>query len=120
MWRKLTSAKTIRDLNGILALLWAVLTIPTIIWWKDSILWVAVASIYANFISQATAYLAGRVEVRTERVEQHQAAQERLDREREEHIEDMVRRLEVQNLASILWLRQIASDVEWLRRPPRH
>jgi len=28
--------------------MWVVLGIPTILWWKDSILWVAIMSIYAN------------------------------------------------------------------------
>ena len=31
------------------AILWVVLAIPTLIWWKESILWVALMSIYANF-----------------------------------------------------------------------
>lgn len=28
--------------------MWALLAIPTIIWWKESILWVAIMSLYAN------------------------------------------------------------------------
>lgn len=27
---------------------WALLAVPTLLWWKDSILWVAFCSIYAN------------------------------------------------------------------------
>lgn len=30
------------------AWVWIVLGIPTIIWWKDSILWVSLMSLYAN------------------------------------------------------------------------
>lgn len=28
--------------------IWILLGVPTIIWWKDSVLWVALMSIYAN------------------------------------------------------------------------
>lgn len=31
------------------AMLWLVLAIPTLLWWKDSILWVALMSLYANY-----------------------------------------------------------------------
>lgn len=27
---------------------WLVAVIPTVIWWKDSILWIAIMSLYAN------------------------------------------------------------------------
>ncbi len=31
-----------------LAAVWVVLAVPTAIWWKDSVLWVAMCSLYAN------------------------------------------------------------------------
>lgn len=31
------------------ALVWVVLVIPTLIWLKDSVLWVALMSLYANY-----------------------------------------------------------------------
>lgn len=31
----------------ILTVIWGILVIPTILWWKDSILWVGFMSIYA-------------------------------------------------------------------------
>lgn len=34
-----------------LALAWLLLAIPTLIWWSDSILWVAFMSLYANVAS---------------------------------------------------------------------
>lgn len=31
------------------AILWVFLAIPTLLWWKESILWVALMSLYANY-----------------------------------------------------------------------
>lgn len=45
-----------------LALVWATLTIPTLIWWKDSILWVSLMSIYAIVIGHLAAYSAAHAE----------------------------------------------------------
>ena len=42
--------------------LWALLVIPTLLFWKSSILWVAAMSLYANFIGHWSAYQAARAE----------------------------------------------------------
>jgi hypothetical protein len=34
---------------------WACLAIPTLLWWRESILWVAFMSLYANFVGHASA-----------------------------------------------------------------
>lgn len=44
----------------VMAAVWAVLVVPTILWWKDSILWVAFMSLYANFEASLAAYHAKR------------------------------------------------------------
>lgn len=36
--------------------IWMGLGIPTVLWWKDSILWVALMSIYANVESSFSAH----------------------------------------------------------------
>lgn len=41
---------------------WGLLGIPTVILWKDSILWVAFMSLYANFVGHFSAYEASRAE----------------------------------------------------------
>lgn len=41
---------------------WALLLIPTVLWWKESILWVAGMSLYANFVGHFGAYQAARAE----------------------------------------------------------
>jgi len=45
-----------------LAIVWALLLVPTLLWWKDSILWVATMSLYANIAAHASAYQASRSE----------------------------------------------------------
>ena len=35
--------------------LWAILTVPTVLWWSESILWVLIISIYANFVGEDSA-----------------------------------------------------------------
>lgn len=35
---------------------WISLIIPTLIWWKESILWVAIMSLYANIEASASAH----------------------------------------------------------------
>lgn len=46
----------------ILAALWAVLLVPTILWWPNSVLWIAAISLYANFVGHWSAYQAARSE----------------------------------------------------------
>lgn len=41
---------------------WAALLPPTLIWWKNSILWVLLISLYANWVSHFGAYQASRAE----------------------------------------------------------
>jgi hypothetical protein len=41
-------------------IIWGVLAIPTMLWWKDSILWVAMMSLYANFVGHWAAYQAAK------------------------------------------------------------
>lgn len=45
-----------------LALVWAVLAIPTVLWWRESILWVAFMSLYANVAGHWAAYQGARAE----------------------------------------------------------
>lgn len=37
---------------------WIALAVPTVIWWKESILWVAIMSLYANAKVSHAAYKA--------------------------------------------------------------
>jgi hypothetical protein len=39
-----------------MTVLWALTVVPTLIWWKDSILWVALMSVWANVASHFAAW----------------------------------------------------------------
>lgn len=38
-------------------MIWVVLLIPTLLWWKDSLIWVVIMSWWANVAASASAYL---------------------------------------------------------------
>lgn len=48
--------------HATMAGIWALLLIPTLLWWKESILWIAGMSLYANFIGHWSAMQAARAE----------------------------------------------------------
>jgi hypothetical protein len=41
---------------------WILMLLPTLLWWKDSILWVAAMSLYANFVGHFSGWDAARAE----------------------------------------------------------
>lgn len=41
---------------------WAGLAIPGLLWWRESVTFVMILSLYANFASEAAAYQAARAE----------------------------------------------------------
>lgn len=45
-----------------LTLIWASLSIPTVLWWRESILWVAFISLYANMVGHWSAFQSARTE----------------------------------------------------------
>jgi hypothetical protein len=53
-------APTDRQVHLIAVGVWAVLIVPTLIWWRDSILWVAFMSLYAIITSHWGAYEAAK------------------------------------------------------------
>lgn len=59
--------------HRLLACTWAFLAIPTLVWWRESILWVAFMSLYANFVGHAAAAEAAEGKLRAE---QHREQQE--------------------------------------------
>ncbi|MDS6697967.1 hypothetical protein [Klebsiella pneumoniae] len=59
----------IKRCHLVAAVMWVGLAIPSLIWWKDSVLWVILISIYANIVGHLSGYSAARAD---------QAAEERL------------------------------------------
>lgn len=55
-------ARTSVRLHLALTVLWSILLIPTLIWWKESVLWIAIMSLYANFVGHFSAYQAAKAE----------------------------------------------------------
>jgi hypothetical protein len=51
-----------RRLHLWLTIIWAVAVIPTLLWWRESILWVAFMSLWANVASHWASYQAVRAE----------------------------------------------------------
>jgi hypothetical protein len=56
------AARRAGRLHLIGVVVWLVLAVPTVIWWKDSVLWVAFCSLYANAGFHLGAWQATRAE----------------------------------------------------------
>lgn len=50
-----------------MVVVWAGLLVPTLLWWKESILWVAAMSLYANMAAHWGAWQGARAEIEAER-----------------------------------------------------
>lgn len=48
-----------------MTMVWAGLAVPTLLWWKESILWVALMSEYANTVGHWSSFQAARAEQNT-------------------------------------------------------
>lgn len=60
------SSKIQKAFNLSMTGFWALLAVPTVLWWKESVLWVAIMSLYANVVGHWSAYQATRAEVEAE------------------------------------------------------
>lgn len=60
------SAAQLRGFHLTMMTVWAVLLIPTIMFWSQAILWLAIMSLYANFIGHFSAYQGARAEAKGE------------------------------------------------------
>ncbi|HCQ8110590.1 TPA: hypothetical protein OL923_002405 [Klebsiella quasipneumoniae subsp. similipneumoniae] len=52
----------IKRCHLVAAVMWVGLAIPLLIWWKDSVLWVILISIYANIVGHLSGYSAARAD----------------------------------------------------------
>lgn len=52
----------IKRCHLVAAVMWVGLAIPSLIWWKDSVLWVILISIYANIVGHLYGYSAARAD----------------------------------------------------------
>lgn len=49
------------------AVAWVALAIPSVLWWKNSVLWVIIISIYANVVGHLSGYTAARADEAAEK-----------------------------------------------------
>lgn len=48
--------------HRVLAVFWLVMLVPTILWWNQLVVWVAIMSIYANFEASMAAHAADQTD----------------------------------------------------------
>ncbi|HBY0146075.1 TPA: hypothetical protein MIN56_01375 [Klebsiella pneumoniae] len=59
----------IKRCHLVAAVMWVGLAIPSLIWWKDSVLWVILISIYANIVGHLSGYSAAQADQAAEESE---------------------------------------------------
>lgn len=62
---KLSSPEFMAKFHAVMTILWMLLLIPSLIWWKESVLWVIVMSLWANVASHWAGFQASQGEKRT-------------------------------------------------------
>lgn len=62
MLKLFTDRKYTMKLHLALMVMWIILIVPTLLWWKESILWVLMISIYANIVGHWGAFQAVKSE----------------------------------------------------------
>jgi hypothetical protein len=63
----LGQTRNLRHIHATLVLLWAASIVPTLLWWRESVLWVALMSVWANLAAHFSAWQAARAEQSSER-----------------------------------------------------
>ena len=58
------NARWLRWIHGGATVVWAILIVPTVLLWSNSITWVALMSVWANFAAHFSAFQASRTEVK--------------------------------------------------------
>lgn len=48
--------------HKIATLVWIILAIPSLLWWKDALVWVIIMSLWANVVGHWSAFQASRAE----------------------------------------------------------
>jgi hypothetical protein len=52
----------LRRFHAVATIVWLLLAIPSLIWWKDSLLWIILLSVWANVASHFGAWQGARAE----------------------------------------------------------
>jgi hypothetical protein len=62
----LNDPRSLRRLHAIATTAWILMVIPTVIWWSESVLWIALMSVWANIAGHWSAWQAARAEVKND------------------------------------------------------
>jgi hypothetical protein len=62
MPKLLEDPKTWRRVHATFTVLWFIAIVPTLLWWRESVLWVALISCYANAAAHFSAWQGSRAE----------------------------------------------------------
>lgn len=60
------TAQRLAHFHLVATIIWTLLVIPSVLWWKESIAWVVLMSVWANLASHFAAWQAARGEVKVE------------------------------------------------------
>jgi len=77
--RVLSEPKTWQRIHGSLAITWALLIVPSILWWRESLLWVIAMSCYANFAGSVASWTAARADHNSPAVEDLERIEGKVD-----------------------------------------
>lgn len=58
----LGDTKSLRHVHAVATIVWFVAVIPTLLWWSESVLWVALMSCWANAAAHFSAWQGARSE----------------------------------------------------------
>jgi hypothetical protein len=78
----------------ILTLVWALLFIPALLWWKESVPFLVFVSVYANFVGHWAAWEASKAKEEAEAETQEAKAREDEAEDAKENVESTARRQE--------------------------
>lgn len=61
---KFSDARFLRAFHGWATITWAVLIVPSVLWWRSSLPWIVLMSVWANLAGHWSSWQASRVEVK--------------------------------------------------------
>lgn len=62
----LSNPKFLKNFHAVAVIVWILLIIPTVLFWKEAILWLAIMSVWANIAAHWSAWQGARTEVKEE------------------------------------------------------
>lgn len=54
--------RKLKRVHGVMTVLWLLLAVPTVLWWGESVMWVALMSVWANVAGHFSGWQGARAE----------------------------------------------------------